>query len=256
MRASIPALLCLALAACRMPWSAGGEAACADSARLDLPVDLSAFAAHGTVWPHGVHGGAHPEGHPGIDFITADDGGSIVVTAPLTARVAAMQAESTVAGNSCIVLDSACVQVNFCHLRLDARIKLGDQVARGARLGTVGPEESGGPLTLHFGTYLGPDAEQVCPAELLDPDTLRCHIGLTADSAAPENCGARAGAETLLGRSAYTEAYPRNMTVTCADGSRETFAMPAETKLCNSRLEGETLARMQKCLGPACAGIW
>jgi hypothetical protein len=255
MRALPLIFLSLALCACRAPWSGDGERACADTARLDFPVDLSVFAEKGTLWPHGAHGGAHPEGHPGIDFISAGEE-EIVVTAPLSAQIVAVSAESTVAGNSCIVLDSACVEANFCHLRLDPGLKQGDNVKRGQRLGTVGREKSGGVLALHFGTYMGPDAGQVCPADLLDPDTLRCLVGLAAGEKAPENCGARSGEETLLGRSGFTEIFPRNMEVTCVDGSKEVFSLPAETALCNPRLEEEARTRMQRCFGPACAGVW
>jgi murein DD-endopeptidase MepM/ murein hydrolase activator NlpD len=257
MRAFLSAALALlALASCRLPWSGGGDAACADGARLGFPVDLSAFADSGTVWPHGVHGAGHPEGHPGIDFTLDRGTGDVTVTSPLSAEIVAVQAESTAAGNSCIVLDSACVQVNLCHLRLDPGLKQGDSVRRGQRLGTVGKGEGAGSLSLHFGVYMGPEAEQVCPAEFLDADTLRCRVGLDAGDAAPSNCGALSGSQTMLGRSNYTESYARSMTVTCADGGKEVFAMPAETRLCNPRLDEEARARMQKCLGPSCAGIW
>lgn len=254
-----PAAACAACAflSCQLPWQKG-DRSCADSARLDFPVDLAAYAADGGLWPFGVHGGAHPEGHPGMDFLldSADARGEIAVKASFTAEIASITPETDFPGSSCLVMDSACVEVNLCHVRLDPALRVGATVARGRKLGTVGLIRGEGRYSLHFGVYSGRDADLVCPADFLDPDSVRCRLGLSAGGKAPADCGYAPGTVTLMGRSGYGERSARDLPVQCADGSTQTFALPEENALCNARLSPADRARMQTCLGSACAGIW
>jgi hypothetical protein len=250
-------LAALGLSACRMPWQPA-ERACADRASLDLPVDLSDFGGKGSLWPFGAHGGAHPEGHPGVDFLldSADARGAIAVKASYSAEIVSITPETGNPGASCIVMDSACVEVNLCHVALDPALKPGDRVARGQTLGTVALSASEGAYSLHFGTYSGPDAELACPADFLAPATAECRLGLAAGSPAPASCGNLSDTVTWMGRSGYAEREARTMTVACADGSSQAFALPAETGFCNARLSPSDRARMNACLGSACAGVW
>jgi hypothetical protein len=250
-----------ALLSCQTPWR-HGERACADAARLDLPVDLAGFGDKGGLLPFGVHGGAHPEGHPGIDFLSdsADARGDMAVRAPFSADIVSITPETGYPGSSCLVLDSACVEVNLCHVRLDpaqaSALKAGGSVARGQRLGTVGQAEGDTRYSLHFGTYSGSDAEPVCPADFLDADTVRCRLGSEAGGAAPADCGYAPGTVTWMGRSEYAERSPRLLSIPCADGGTQSFALPAENALCNSRLDAADRARLETCLGSACTGVW
>jgi hypothetical protein len=256
MRLLAAAAACLFLS-CQTPWLRG-DRACADAAKLDFPVDLAAYAGKGSLWPFGVHGGAHPEGHPGIDFIldSAAAGGDIAVKASFSAEIISITPETDFPGSSCIVLDSACVEVNLCHVRLDPALKKGGSVARGQPLGTVGLSESEGRYALHFGAYSGRNADLVCPADFLDPDSVRCRLGLSAGSKAPADCGYAPGTVTLMGRSEYGERFPREITIQCAGGTTESFALPEENALCNARFTPADRARMETCLGSACAGVW
>jgi hypothetical protein len=231
---------------------------------LDLPIDVSAFAGRGSLWPFGVHGGASPEGHPGIDFLLdgageggrGDGNGETVVKASFSANILSITPETDFPGSSCIVMDSACVEVNLCHVRLDPSLKEGDDVARGQRLGTVGPASANGSYSLHFGTYSGKDADPVCPADFLGPDTVRCLLGRAAGEGSPAGCGHSQDTVTWMGRSAYGETSSRSLSVRCADGGSQTFELPGETSLCNPRLSASDRARMLACLGSACAGVW
>lgn len=243
----------LALFAC-LPGE--GERACADSARLDLPVRLADFAAGGTLWPHGAHGAAHPEGHPGMDFNLASAAADIPVYAPIGGDIVASTGEEDNPGSSCLILDSACIQVNLCHIRMEPGIGDGVRVRRGQLLGKVVPVAGGGAYSLHLGTYVRSGEQQVCPADFLDPDSVRCRLGEARGEAAPSGCGPHSGAETLLGRSAYPEASARELTLTCADSSRQTFVLPEEGRLCNGRLPESVRRAIEACMGPGCAGVW
>jgi hypothetical protein len=246
------ALLC----SCQMPWTKG-DRSCADSARLDFPVDLSVYASNGSLWPFGVHGGAHPEGHPGIDFLidSADARGDIAVRASFSAEIISITPETDYPGSSCLVMDSACVEVNLCHVKLDSSLKVGDGVKRGQQLGIVGPAV-GGQYSLHFGTYSGSNADLVCPSDFLDSDSVKCRLGTASGGKAPPECGYAPGTVTLMGRSEYEEQSARALTVQCADGSTQAFTLPEERSLCNGRLSDADRARMLTCLGSACAGVW
>jgi hypothetical protein len=257
------AYLCVSalLLSCQTPWR-HGDRACADAARLDLPVDLADFAGKGGLWPFGVHGGAHPEGHPGIDFLldSADARGDIAVRAPLSAEIISITPETEYPGSSCLVLDSACVEVNLCHVRLDPAqasvLIAGGSVTRGQHLGVVGLASGERRYSLHFGTYSGPDADLLCPADFLNPDTVRCRLGGEGGGEAPADCGYAPGTVTWMGRSEYAERQTRPLTVHCADGGTQSFSVPAENGLCNVRLNLADRVRMQTCLGSACAGVW
>lgn len=251
------ALAALWLCACRMPWQPA-ERACADGARLALPLDLDGFAGKGSLWPFGAHGGSHPEGHPGVDFLvdSADARGGIPVKASYTAEIVSITPETDNPGASCIVMDSACVEVNLCHVILDPALKPGVRVERGQTLGTVALSAAEGRYSLHFGTYSGPDAGLACPADFLPDDAALCRLGLAAGGEAPASCGNLSDTVTWMGRSRYVEAEARSMTVACADGSSQTFALPAEGGLCNAQLPASDRARMSACLGSACAGVW
>lgn len=241
------------LAAC-LP--AERERACADGARLDLPVRLGDFGGKGLLWPHGVHGAAHPEGHPGLDFNLAAAEAELPVYAPLSGEVVAAAPEEDNPGSSCLILDSACIQVNLCHLRLEPGLGQGSRVKRGQLLGKVVPVAGGGAYSLHFGAYVRSGDQQVCPADFLDPDTVRCRLGETLGGTAPSGCGPASGSDTWMTRSAYPESSARELTLTCSDSTRRTFDLPREASLCNARLPEATRKAIEACLGPGCAGVW
>lgn len=257
-RAALPrlAILSAALLAGGCLPSEERERSCADIARLDLPIDLADYAGRGMIWPHGVHGAAHPEGHPGIDFNLTADSADLRVYAPISGEIVATTVEEDNPGASCLILDSACIQVNLCHIRMVAGLKEGSKVKRGQLLGTVVAIAEGGAYSLHLGTYVKSGEQQVCPGDFLDPDTVRCRLGQSLGQGAPADCGPHAGAMTLLGRSAYPETATRELTLTCSDSTRRTFTLPAETSLCAPRLPEETRKALEACMGPGCAGVW
>jgi hypothetical protein len=256
--AAVPhALLACSLLGSCVPWPGlEEERSCADAARLDLPIRLADFASEGMIWPHGVHGAAHPEGHPGLDFNLPSDSADLAVFAPISGEIVAATGEENNPGSSCLILDSACIQVNLCHVMLDPGIREGSRILRGQRLGTVAPVPEGGAYSLHFGAYVRSGEQQVCPADFLDPDTVRCVLGADLGGKAPQDCGPRSGAATFMTRSSYPESAARELTLSCADGSKRRFVLPAETSLCNGRLPVEMRSEIESCMGPGCAGVW
>jgi hypothetical protein len=232
------------------------ERACADMARLDLPVRLGDFGDQGVLWPHGVHGAAHPEGHPGLDFNLSAADADLAVFAPITGEIVATTPEADNPGSSCLILDSACIQVNLCHIRMEVGLGQGSRVKRGQLLGKVAPVAGGGAYSLHLGTYVKSGDQQVCPADFLHPDTVRCRLGESLGGQSPAACGPSAGSDTWMTRSGYPESAARELTLLCADRTRQSFELPREASLCNARLPEATRRAIEACLGPGCAGVW
>jgi hypothetical protein len=228
------------LAGCQLPWTSG-DRNCADRAHLNFPIDLQSFTQGGQILPFGVHGGTTPEGHAGIDFILDSNSSkqAIEVKASFTAEIISITPESAFPGSSCIVMDSACIEVNLCHLQLDKSLKVGNTVERNTVLGSIGFEKITQKYNLHFGTYSGPSADWTCPLEFLDFST-----GNIQDTV------------TWMERSEFPEKKERSLSVPCQDGSLEDFFLPAEDKFCATRLPEGDRSRMKRCLGNACAGIW
>ena len=248
------------LLACQAPWNSK-EAHCADKARLNFPIDLGQFLESikkASLWPFGVHGGTSPEGHLGIDFIfdTADFKAPVLVKASFSAQIISITAESAFPGSSCLVMDSACVEVNLCHLVRDAKLKSGMNVSRGQVLGTVGISPLDGNYNLHFGTYNGMTADPVCPDQFLDPDSVECILGRVQGESVPKSCSNMGVTVTLMGRSTFPESQSRELFLKCADGNNQNFSLPAENTLCAPHLSKVDRERMLSCLGSACAGVW
>lgn len=232
------------------------ERSCADAARLDLPVRLGDFGGRGVLWPHGVHGAAHPEGHPGLDFNLSAPSADLPVYAPIAGEIVATTPEEDNPGSACLILDSACIQVNLCHIRMEPGLGQGSRVERGQLLGKVAPVAGGGAYSLHLGTYVKSGDQQVCPADFLHPDTVRCSLGESLGATSPAGCGPASGSDTWMTRSAYPESDPRELTLACVDGTRKTFELPREASLCNARLPETLRTAMEACMGPGCAGVW
>jgi murein DD-endopeptidase MepM/ murein hydrolase activator NlpD len=134
-----------------------------------LPGD-EARAAFG-IWPFGVHGGGHPEGHPGWD-VEYQAGGR--VRAAAGGVIVQIEPNGSIAGQSRIrIRHRPGYETVYDHVgALESGIVAGATVAMGqalAEAGDVGP--SGSPFYItHFAVSVVADA--MCPAPFLSTDGL------------------------------------------------------------------------------------
>ncbi|TAH39310.1 MAG: M23 family metallopeptidase [Planctomycetota bacterium] len=116
--------------------------------QFDLPIDSgeAAFTAYG-IWPYGVHGGGHPEGHPGYD-LECRPGAEIRAMAP--GRVVRVEANTAFPGQWDVTLrHDGGWQTRYGHLTgLADDLPEGAEVQRGQRLG--GPGAVDGFHMIHF----------------------------------------------------------------------------------------------------------
>ena len=95
--------------------SAGGDCGCA----MQTPINLA--LVNGTMWPFGVHGGGHPEGHRGWDFTATT---ALTISAPAPGTV--VQFDNSVKDE-----DPLGVVTSFQPMRPDATIQVGSHVSQG-----------------------------------------------------------------------------------------------------------------------------
>jgi murein DD-endopeptidase MepM/ murein hydrolase activator NlpD len=134
---------------------------------VDLPVAAGdqAFAAYG-VWPYGVHGGGHPEGHPGLDFDFAP-GASIRAAASGTVDRIEANGEFPDQWNV-RVRHRAAYETKYDHVgALAVGVAAGAAVVPGQALGLAGDAGSGGShfYMTHFAVSIGID--NACPVPYL-----------------------------------------------------------------------------------------
>jgi murein DD-endopeptidase MepM/ murein hydrolase activator NlpD len=122
----------------------------------------AAIGTSNVVWPFGVHGGGHPEGHPGADFWMAP--GSPILAA---------------AGGEVVMLDSSMLMIEcrsglllqYEHLKnIDATLSIGTTVSAGQHLAE--PEVDHFHFAIRHGIVLAPPLEYFTSAAQVDFDYL------------------------------------------------------------------------------------
>jgi len=143
-------------------------------ARLALPVRIEDLRAEKYgVWPFGVHGGGHPEGHGGFDFELARDA---AVVAAADGRVERVEASRDFPGQFDVGLvhDELGLRTSYGHLRdVPASVARGATVRAGDLLGRPSWRDDEGFAMIHFSVG-DPRSDapfgEVCPLERLARD--------------------------------------------------------------------------------------
>jgi hypothetical protein len=141
---------------------------------LSLPITVTDLRheVYG-VWPYGIHGGGHPEGHGGFDFELAP---TATVRAPLEGTVAKREANTTFIGQEDLALSSldGTLTVQIGHLRgIPARLQPGTNVTQGEILGRPAAVDNGRFCMIHFSVSRRGSAEpygEECPLGFLRAD--------------------------------------------------------------------------------------
>jgi hypothetical protein len=205
---------------------------------LTMPIDIDHLAvpSDGTalmvqMWPFGVHGGGHIEGHPGWDFtLTADQ--PVRMPADGTIYEATPSSSEDPDGVDVAVALSCGLRIYFTPMRADTTVVTAGKVLhRGDVLGSMAIVS--GRYFVHFGLATraaSPSSPTTaCPGALFDASVLGQLRG-------------------FVDQSSYQEKLPRTTQVPCADGTSGSFDFPGEPLLCNARLDEGTRGRLATCL--------
>lgn len=165
------ALLIVGLGVC----GCGGPTSPTDLAfvRYALPINLSEIdpASPLKLWPYGVQGGSHPNGHPGIDFFLVVGGSVLADQKGMIIDVA----NSVSPGEIGITLrhDDGWKSY-FTGYYTSVAVSKGQSVSQGQVLGRIARFGFAGDglASFHWGIARNDSAEQVsCPVEFVSPDT-------------------------------------------------------------------------------------
>jgi murein DD-endopeptidase MepM/ murein hydrolase activator NlpD len=141
----------------------------------------AATATYG-IWPLDVHGGGHPEGHPGWDVEFVD---GAKVRAVADGAVDRIDSDGEFPGQVDVrVRHRPGITTQYGHVgTLEPGLAVGSPVVAGQALGEAG--HAGGVVMTHFALRLGP-AAVVCPLGYLDPSGLLLFTALWETAAYAE----------------------------------------------------------------------
>lgn len=146
-----------------------------------LPIEKSdALSEQTGLWPFGVQGGEHPQGHPGFDFearvgtpIRAAGDGSVGFVGPSGHH----QGMTITMGH---MTSRGWVDTSYTGSITKIQVKKGDEVKRGEVIAYYGSAENLGMprdlSTFHFGVdklVSGDQRESVCPADYFTQEAKR-----------------------------------------------------------------------------------
>ncbi len=234
--------IALNLFACSGPTCTGSQIEAGDTCccTVDLPVNTANLVAQGgaKIWPFGAHGqSGHPEGHPGIDFVSSVSIDVVAAADGTVTKIEAAPASEYVSGSMAVYIQAKCgITHDYQPVTLASTITVGSVVARGQKLGVMsemvapyGP----GRFSFHFDTR-GSSAgsskyTSFCPGLFVTAADL-------------------ATLQALVDESSYSEKTARTTSITCSTGSTQNFTYLAESKVCNPHLESAQAAQLDACL--------
>jgi hypothetical protein len=217
--------------------AAGGNCGC----DLLLPINPALLTGPSLIWPFGVHGGGHPEGHHGWDFLS-NIGQDIIAPADgVLVKLDDGVKDEDPLGQGVYLKLRCGIIVSFQPMRLDASLSLGSFVRRGNKIGVTSPVVFGGYST-HFDTRVlaaNPPDGVICSTPFFSSDKVALVTALIAPATYPEKVG-------------------HTVNVGCDNGSTSSITFPAENILCNARASAANTALLSACLPSkiSTGGIW
>lgn len=146
-----------------------------------LPIQpLQSVTTGQVIWPFGVQGGGHPNGHPGFDFQTVV-GASLLATA--SARVYKIEDDFTDGVHQkLIMLETSAYQFVYVGSLINLAVSPGDIVRKGQKIAELGQSSlSYNPVgNLHWGVNSRSRQAAVCPYDFLSPEAQSQINGLFA----------------------------------------------------------------------------
>ena len=131
-----------------------------------LILPISASQINSMLWPFGVQGGGHPNGHPGID-LGAVLGASVFASANGKVREVSDRSLDSPEMEKVIIIDHARYQSAYVGSLTRITVQAGDFVVQGQKLGELegfqGGKQSYGFLHWGLSTFLTSDPASVCP---------------------------------------------------------------------------------------------
>jgi len=121
------------------------------------------------IWPFGIAGGDHPNGHPGIDFFVVTGGDVLADSRGTVAEVTS----SVYPGEMSIGVRHGDGWKSFyTGFFQSIKVAAGQSVAAGQVLATAAPFGLGstGPASYHWGIIAEDTRQAACPADFLSPD--------------------------------------------------------------------------------------
>jgi hypothetical protein len=219
---------------------AGGNCGC----ELQSPVDLTQLEPTNGIWPFGVHGGGHPEGHPGWDFQSggsSSGGTQLEIVAPAAGHVYRLETDTTEdpEGVDVFIKLDCGIQIVLIPMRPDASIVVGSQLVKGQRIGVMSLI-NGAEWMVHFGAVTSdPDPKKtiVCPTPFF-PSSVVTQL------------------DSIVANATFQERNARNVNFSCVDSSTLNINLPAEPNLCADHLATNLADQIETCIQPENIQVW
>jgi len=213
----------------------GGTCGC----QINLPVTTLSLPPHNSelTWPFGAHGqSGHPEGHPGIDFISSTSIDVVAVADGVVSKIEDGNTSEYLSGSHSVYVLADCgVTYDYQPIVKLSTITVGARVTRGQKLGVMAqmvPAYGAGRYSFHFdtrGDKTGSTYESFCPASLMSATDQATLLALVSSST-------------------YNEKVARTVSISCRDGSTRSFTYAAEAAVCNAHLSAAQAAELDACL--------